>query len=54
MFIDSIKDWPEPDKNGKQLLEISIGDKEVKFVTSKFSSLVGMDESKPFNISFYN
>ena len=43
---EAVKDWPAPDRNGKQELEIAIGDDETTFLTSKFSSLVGMDESK--------
>ncbi|CAI2381713.1 unnamed protein product [Moneuplotes crassus] len=41
---DAVKDWPAPDRNGKQELEIILGGQDTKFTTSKFSSLVGMDE----------
>ena len=39
------RDWPEPDRNGKQELEIVLGDKHITFCTSKFGSLMDIEKS---------
>ena len=40
------KNWPEPDKVGKQELEILIDNKHISFKTSKFGSFTDVKNSK--------
>jgi len=37
--------WPEPNKNGKQELEIVIGKEHISFTTSKIGSLLDVQQS---------
>lgn len=39
------KEWPQPDKNGAQELEIVIGEEHINFCTSKINSLMSLQES---------
>ena len=41
--------WPKPDKNGKQNLEIVLGNQHISFVTSKIGSYVDVQNSKDPN-----
>jgi len=38
--------WPQPDRVGKQELEIVLGDEHISFNTSKIGSLLDVQESK--------
>jgi protein mago nashi len=38
--------WPQPDRVGKQELEIVLGDEHISFTTSKIGSLLDVQESK--------
>jgi len=38
--------WPEPDRGGKQELEIVLGDEHISFTTSKIGSLLDVQESQ--------
>merc|ERR1712140_19145 len=38
--------WPQPDRVGRQELEIVIGDEHISFTTSKIGSLVDVNGSK--------
>jgi len=38
--------WPQPDRVGKQELEIVLGDEHISFTTSKIGSLLDVEESK--------
>ena len=38
--------WPQPDRVGRQELEIVIGDEHISFTTSKIGSLVDVNNSK--------
>jgi protein mago nashi len=38
--------WPEPDKFGRQELEIILGDEHICFTTSKIGSLLDVSNSK--------
>lgn len=38
--------WPEPDRVGRQELEIVMGNEHISFTTSKIGSLVDVTESK--------
>ena len=38
--------WPQPDRVGRQELEIVIGDEHISFTTSKIGSLVDVNSSK--------
>ena len=38
--------WPQPDRVGRQELEIVIGDQHISFTTSKIGSLVDVNQSK--------
>ncbi|KAF4533285.1 hypothetical protein B566_EDAN004405 [Ephemera danica] len=38
--------WPQPDRVGRQELEIVIGDEHISFTTSKTGSLVDVNQSK--------
>lgn len=38
--------WPEPDRVGRQELEILMGDEHISFTTSKIGSLVDVNGSK--------
>ena len=40
------KHWPEPDKVGKQELEIVLGKHHISFLTCKFGSLLDVKNSK--------
>lgn len=40
------KEWPEPDRVGRQELEIVLGSEHISFTTSKIGSLVDVQESK--------
>ena len=46
IFKEDDTDWPEPDKNGKQELEIRVGDDKIQFSTSKFGSFLDIEKSK--------
>jgi protein mago nashi len=48
------KKWPEPDKNGKQELEIVLDDKHISFCTTKFGSFMDVKNSKdPTGLSVF-
>ncbi|CAB4299984.1 unnamed protein product [Prunus armeniaca] len=38
--------WPEPDRVGRQVLEIVMGNEHISFTTSKIGSLVDVQSSK--------
>ncbi|RKO90327.1 Mago nashi protein, partial [Blyttiomyces helicus] len=38
--------WPNPDRVGRQELEIVLGNEHISFTTSKIGSLVDIQESK--------
>ena len=38
--------WPQPDRVGRQELEIVIGDEHISFTTSKIESLVDVNQSR--------
>ncbi len=38
--------WPQPDRVGRQELEIVVGDEHISFTTSKIGSLVDVNSSK--------
>ena len=38
--------WPPPDSNGRQELEVVLGDEHISFVTTKIGSLVDLEGSK--------
>eukprot|EP01116_Phalansterium_solitarium_P004371 TRINITY_DN15369_c0_g1_i1.p1 TRINITY_DN15369_c0_g1~~TRINITY_DN15369_c0_g1_i1.p1 ORF type:complete len:152 (-),score=28.75 TRINITY_DN15369_c0_g1_i1:264-719(-) len=38
--------WPEPDRVGKQELEVVLGDEHISFTTTKIGSLLDVQESK--------
>jgi protein mago nashi len=38
--------WPNPDRVGRQELEIVMGDEHISFSTSKIGSLVDVNQSK--------
>jgi len=38
--------WPEPDRVGRQELEIQLGDEHISFATTKLGSLVDVNNSK--------
>lgn len=38
--------WPDPDRVGRQELEILIGNQHISFTTSKIGSLIDVDRSK--------
>jgi protein mago nashi len=38
--------WPQPDRVGRQELEIVIGDEHISFTTSKIGSLVDVNQSR--------
>ena len=40
------KNWPEPDRNGRQEFEVVLGNQHVSFATSKIGSLLDVQESK--------
>lgn len=40
------KNWPEPDREGRQELTIVFGDEHIEFVTSKIGSLLDVQNSK--------
>ena len=40
------KNWPEPDRVGRQELEIVLGNEHISFTTSKTGSLVDIQNSK--------
>lgn len=40
------KDWPEPDRVGKQELEVRMGDDHIRFTCSKIGSLLDVQDSK--------
>eukprot|EP01024_Parvocaulis_polyphysoides_P041292 TRINITY_DN37857_c0_g1_i1.p1 TRINITY_DN37857_c0_g1~~TRINITY_DN37857_c0_g1_i1.p1 ORF type:complete len:161 (-),score=9.12 TRINITY_DN37857_c0_g1_i1:76-519(-) len=40
------KNWPEPDKVGKQELEVVMGEEHISFRTTKLGSLLQVQESK--------
>ncbi|ORY45300.1 Mago nashi protein [Rhizoclosmatium globosum] len=40
------KDWPMPDKVGRQELEIVMGSEHISFTTSKIGSLIDVNDSK--------
>jgi len=40
------KNWPEPDRNGRQEFEVVLGNQHVSFATSKLGSLLEVQESK--------
>eukprot|EP00429_Kryptoperidinium_foliaceum_P086564 CAMPEP_0176183230 /NCGR_PEP_ID=MMETSP0121_2-20121125/178_1 /TAXON_ID=160619 /ORGANISM="Kryptoperidinium foliaceum, Strain CCMP 1326" /LENGTH=100 /DNA_ID=CAMNT_0017521539 /DNA_START=93 /DNA_END=392 /DNA_ORIENTATION=+ len=48
--------WPEPDKNGRQELEIKINKEHISFTASKIGSLLNVQESSDpegFRIFYY-
>ena len=42
--------WPQPDRVGRQELEIVIGDEHISFTTSKIGSLVDVNQGLNQNI----
>ena len=38
--------WPEPDRVGRQELEVVLGDEHISFTTAKIGSLLDVQESK--------
>ncbi len=40
------KDWPEPDRVGKQELEVRLGDTHIRFTCAKIGSLLDVQDSK--------
>ena len=40
------KQWPSPDRVGRQELEVVCGGEHISFVTSKIGSLVDVEDSK--------
>ncbi|NWI72898.1 MGN2 protein, partial [Dryoscopus gambensis] len=38
--------WPRPDRDGRQELEIVIGDEHISFTTSKIASLIDVNQSE--------
>merc|ERR1719297_314438 len=38
--------WPQPDRIGRQELEIVLGDEHISFTTSKIGSLVDVNQSR--------
>ena len=46
IFKENDSNWPAPDKNGKQELEIMVGDEHISFSTSKFGSFMDIEKSK--------
>ena len=43
---DKIQSWPQPDKIGKQELEIMINDKHISICTTKFGSFLDIEKSE--------
>lgn len=50
VFVQIMKEddnnWPEPDRVGRQELEIVMGNEHISFTTSKIGSLVDVQSSK--------
>ena len=40
------KNWPEPDRNGRQEFEVVMGNQHISFATAKIGSLLDVQESK--------
>ncbi|RLN54090.1 hypothetical protein BBJ28_00023500, partial [Nothophytophthora sp. Chile5] len=40
------KDWPEPDRVGRQELEVVLGDEHISFTCAKIGSLLDVQDSK--------
>lgn len=40
------KDWPEPDRVGKQELEVRLGENHIRFTCAKIGSLLDVQDSK--------
>lgn len=40
------KNWPEPDRNGRQEFEVVLGNQHISFATAKIGSLLDVQESK--------
>jgi len=40
------KQWPEPDRNGRQEFEVVVGNTHISFATAKIGSLLDVQESK--------
>ena len=40
------KQWPEPDRNGRQEFEVVSGQQHISFATAKIGSLLDVQESK--------
>ncbi|EWM23902.1 mago nashi [Nannochloropsis gaditana] len=40
------KDWPEPDRVGKQELEVRLGESHIRFTCAKIGSLLDVQDSK--------
>lgn len=45
-YREDDKDWPQPDKVGRQELEIVLGNEHISFTTSKFGSFSEVRSSK--------
>lgn len=45
-FQEDDSAWPQPDRVGRQELEIVVGDEHISFTTSKTGSLVDVNQSK--------
>jgi len=45
ILMEDDSKWPEPDRVGRQELEILIGDEHVSFTTSKIGSLIEVQDS---------
>ncbi|KAI6217413.1 Protein mago nashi [Aphelenchoides besseyi] len=46
ILMEDDSKWPEPDRVGRQELEILIGDEHVSFTTSKIGSLIEVQDSE--------
>ncbi|CAD5211994.1 unnamed protein product [Bursaphelenchus xylophilus] len=46
ILLEDDNKWPEPDRVGRQELEILIGDEHVSFTTSKIGSLMDVQDSE--------
>jgi protein mago nashi len=49
VFREDDENWPKPDKNGRQELEIVIGNEHISFITSKIGSYHDIQNSKDPN-----
>lgn len=45
IYSEDDENWPKPDKNGRQELEVVIGDEHISFTTSKIGSFFDVEKS---------